>query len=183
MRRYLPLTLIALFTLAFVGCAGMDEVRDDDADPTMMSVAEVAGNAAEFSTLAQAIEMAGLTEALDDGENLTVFAPTNRAFEKLPAEIRTELMKPENRSELAEVLRYHVAASRFMSDDLVARGETMNVGSVETLQGDRLSINAGQSALLVNEAAIVQADIVASNGVIHAVDEVLLPPTYDDAVR
>lgn len=145
-----------------------------EADPAATpsdTVVDVAAGNESFSTLVQAIEAAGLTETLSTGGPYTVFAPTNEAFEALPEGALDQLLQPENQEALTQVLTYHVLPQEVMAADVTT-------GEVDTVAGSPLTITVDEAtgAVTVNEASVVQTDIEASNGVIHAIDQVLLPP-------
>jgi uncharacterized surface protein with fasciclin (FAS1) repeats len=135
------------------------------------TVVDVAANNDDFSTLVQAIEAAELTDALATSGPITVFAPTNEAFEALPEGTLEELLKPENKDLLRQVLSYHVLQQEVTT-------ATATTGEVPTAAGRPLSLTVDEATgeVMVNEARVIEADIVASNGVIHAVDQVILPP-------
>ena len=120
------------------------------------------------TTLVKAIKAAGLVEALQGDGPFTVFAPTNEAFEKLPQGTLDNLLKPENKEQLKEILLYHVVEGKKTSKDL----ETM---SAETLQGSSVDVSVEGDEVMVNTAKVTKADVMASNGVIHQIDTVLLP--------
>jgi uncharacterized surface protein with fasciclin (FAS1) repeats len=127
--------------------------------------------AGAFGTLVAAVKAAGLVDTLKGAGPFTVFAPTDAAFAALPAGTVDDLLKPENKAKLAEILTYHVVAGRVMAADLA--GKTMQVKSV---QGGEIAVNATQG-VTVNGATVVTPDVGASNGVIHVIDAVILPPT------
>mgnify|MGYP001026370235 CR=1 FL=1 len=135
------------------------------------TVVSVASSDESFSTLVQAIEAAGLTETLAAEGPYTVFAPTNEAFEALPEGSLDQLLMPENQDLLTQVLTYHVVPAEVASADITA-------GPVETVAGSEinLAIDEATEGVMVNEAMVVTPDVQASNGVIHAIDQVLLPP-------
>ncbi|MEA5451480.1 fasciclin domain-containing protein [Leptolyngbya sp. CCNP1308] len=136
---------------------------------TEQSIAEIAAGDEDFEILTAAIEAAGLTEALSNSDlSITVFAPTDAAFEALPEGTLDELLLPENRDQLAQLLTYHVVDGEVRSTDLTS-------GEVDTLTGAPVTVMVGEEAVTINEANVVMADIEASNGVIHAIDSVLLP--------
>jgi uncharacterized surface protein with fasciclin (FAS1) repeats len=135
-------------------------------DKTLLALAESSPN---FSTLIAALKAAGLTEALQGQDNLTVFAPTNEAFAKLPQDAVRDLLKPENKEILLKLLTYHVVSGRVLSTELSS-------GEVQSLEGGAISVTVSPNGVMVNDANVVQADIKASNGVIHAIDQVILPP-------
>ncbi len=137
---------------------------------TLIETAQAAGR---FSTLLTAVEAAGLVETLSGKGPFTVFAPTDEAFAALPAGTLDMLLKKENRELLRTVLTYHVASGSVLAKDAVAVAK--KGGSVTTVAGQRLSVQALKSGVKVGEGNVVTADIVCSNGVIHVVDKVLLP--------
>jgi uncharacterized surface protein with fasciclin (FAS1) repeats len=148
---------------------GIIHVIDSVILPAESNLAETAVKAGSFSTLVAAAKAADLLSALTGTTELTVFAPTDEAFAKLPAGTVENLLKPENKAKLAEILKYHVVAGRVYSSDAVA------AKSAETLQGQSISISVGSSGAFVNDAKLLKTDIDASNGVIHVIDSVLLP--------
>lgn len=135
------------------------------------TIVDVASGDESFSTLTQAIEAAGLSETLSAEGPYTVFAPTNEAFEALPEGTLDQLLQPENQETLAQVLTYHVLPGEVTSSDITP-------GQADTAAGSPLTITVDDASgeVMVNEAAVVQPDVEASNGVIHAIDQVLLPP-------
>jgi len=131
-------------------------------------VATAAGNE-DFSTLVAAVKAAGLVETLSGEGPYTVFAPTNEAFAALPAGTVENLLKPENKAQLVEILTYHVVPAKVMAKDVKA-------GEAPTVNGKPLQVST-QDGVQVNGAKVVATDIVCSNGVIHVVDQVILPPS------
>jgi len=123
-----------------------------------------------FSALALALRVAGLIEALKDEGPFTVFAPTDDAFEKVPAQALSDLLQPENKEKLTAILTYHVVPGK------VTAHEAANLDSATTLQGQSLKITK-QDGLRVNQAKVIAPDVEASNGVIHVIDTVLMPAT------
>lgn len=132
-------------------------------------IVDIAASNPDFSTLVTAIKAAGLTETLKGKGPYTVFAPTNEAFAKLPKGTLAMLLKPQNKAKLVKVLTYHVVPGKVTSDQLA--GKTMSVATVE---GQKLHIDA-RKGVKVNGADVVKADIMASNGVIHVINKVLIP--------
>jgi uncharacterized surface protein with fasciclin (FAS1) repeats len=138
-------------------------------DPgTIVDVAVAAGS---FNTLVAAVQAADLVDALSADGPLTVLAPTDDAFAALPAGLVDCLLLPENKDALTSILTYHVIEGAVMSGDLVA-------GDVPTLQGENVTVDL-TGGVKFNNATVVQADVEASNGVIHAIDAVLVPPSID----
>ena len=132
----------------------------------IVDTAVAAGN---FKTLAAALQAAGLVDTLKGPGPFTVFAPTDEAFAKLPAGTVEELLKPENKEKLVAILTYHVVPGRVMAKDV------MQLNSAKTVNGKSVTIADRNGAVMVDNAKVVQADIAASNGVIHVIDSVILP--------
>ena len=133
------------------------------------TVLEIASSNPSFSTFTKAVEAAGLTETLSGAGNYTVFAPTDEAFAALPAGTLEELMKPENKEKLAKILQYHVLPTKVASAEI-------QPGEVATVEGDPVNLEVAEGKVKVNDAEVVQPDINASNGVIHVINVVILPP-------
>ncbi|MBW4688798.1 MAG: fasciclin domain-containing protein [Komarekiella atlantica HA4396-MV6] len=134
---------------------------------TLLALAE---SNSSFTTLTKALKAAGLTEALQGKDNLTIFAPTDTAFAKLPQDAVRDLLKPENKEVLLKLLTYHVVPGKVLSTDLKS-------GEVKSLEGGAINVKVDPAAgVTVNDARVTQADITGSNGVIHAIDQVILPP-------
>ncbi len=173
MKRTLFAALAAASTLAFAPAAIAAPCPGDAKHSTARQSADiidVAVGAGQFQTLAAALQAANLVDTLKGDGPFTVFAPTDDAFRALPAGTVERLLRPENRAELARILTYHVVPGRVTSDQLAGQQVRPN-----TVAGARLRIDARQG-VSVNDARVVQADVAASNGVIHVIDRVLLPP-------
>lgn len=138
-----------------------------ESDPTQ-TIVGIASGEDQFSTLVAALEASELAAILSSEGPYTVFAPTDEAFAALPEGTVEELLKPENRDQLVQILTYHVIPAQVMSANITD-------GSVETVAGIPVTISIMDGTVMVNEAQVIQADIVGSNGVIHAVDQVILP--------
>ena len=151
-------------TTASVMLAGAAFAESPKAD-----IVDTAVGAGSFTTLVAAVQAAGLVDTLKGDGPFTVFAPTDAAFAALPAGTVDSLLKPENKAQLVDVLTYHVVPGAVMSSDL---SDGM---SAATVQGGKLTIMLGEG-VQVNDANVTMADIEATNGVIHVVDKVLLPP-------
>jgi uncharacterized surface protein with fasciclin (FAS1) repeats len=136
------------------------------------NIVETAAGAGSFNTLLAAAKAAGLADALANGKNLTVFAPTDEAFAKLPAGTVENLLKPENKAQLAAILSYHVLPRKLTSNQMLA-----GPFHVRTLKadGDRTLAIAKGSSVTIDKATVVKADIMTDNGVIHVIDSVMLP--------
>lgn len=139
------------------------------ADGHSKDIVDTAVSAGQFNTLVAAVKAAGLVDTLKGSGPFTVFAPTDEAFAKLPAGTVEDLLKPENKDQLIAVLTYHVVPGKIMSGD-VGSGKQM----VATVQGSKLTID-GMSGVQVDNAQVIGADIMAKNGVIHVIDQVVLP--------
>jgi uncharacterized surface protein with fasciclin (FAS1) repeats len=167
-----PLEALAVAALLLVGgYASVGNAAQNAAEPAAPGdVVAVAIGAGSFNTLVAAIKAADLVGALQGKGPFTVFAPTDAAFAALPAGTLDNLLKPENKEQLKSILLYHVVPGKVMSGDLKG---TVNAA---TLQGQAVSIVAPASGVTVNGAKVIKADVAASNGVIHVIDAVILPP-------
>jgi uncharacterized surface protein with fasciclin (FAS1) repeats len=132
-------------------------------------IVDTAVSAGTFQTLVTAAKAAGLVETLKSDGPLTVFAPTDEAFAKLPEGTVESLLKPENKQKLADILKYHVVSGKVMSGDLAGKKT-----EAKTVQGQSVSVDATKG-VMVNSAKVTTADVVTSNGVIHIIDTVLMP--------
>jgi uncharacterized surface protein with fasciclin (FAS1) repeats len=142
-------------------------------ETTVGTIVDVASADATFSTLVAAVSAAGLVETLSGTGPFTVFAPTNDAFAALPAGVLDALLLPENKAVLTQILTYHVVAAKVMAADVTD-------GDVATVEGQTIKLSTADG-VTVNGATVVAADVAASNGVIHAIDAVILPPGVDVA--
>lgn len=155
---------------------GIIHIIDSVILPETNNIPAVATKAGKFNTLLAAAKAAGLVDALSGDGPLTVFAPTDAAFAKLPKGTVETLLKSENKAKLAGILKYHVVSGRVYSEDVV------KISSAKTLQGQKVTIST-KGGVMVNNAKVVATDIDASNGVIHVIDSVLLPPMKAAAAR
>lgn len=133
-------------------------------------IVDVAVGAGSFKTLAMLLEKAELVSTLKGDGPFTVFAPTDEAFAKLPKETVDSLLKPENRATLAGILTYHVVSGK------VTSGEVVKMTRATTVQGAPIQIRVNDGKVMINDATVVKADVGASNGVIHVIDTVIMPP-------
>lgn len=131
------------------------------------TIVDVASGSDSFDTLVQAVQAAGLADTLSGEGPYTVFAPTDEAFDNLPDGALDALLEPENRDLLTEILTYHVVPDEVTSDEL-------ETGVVDTLNGG-LAVRVDPDQVIVNDASVINPDIDASNGVIHAINRVLIP--------
>ena len=133
------------------------------------NIVDVAADTPDLSTLVEAVTAADLAETLQGEGPFTVFAPTNEAFDALPAGELDRLLEPANKEELANILKYHVVEGEVMSTDLT------NGQKAETLEGGTLTVTINGKTVKINDATVATADVPASNGVVHVIDQVLLP--------
>jgi uncharacterized surface protein with fasciclin (FAS1) repeats len=134
-------------------------------------IADTVGSGA-FKTLAAALGVAGLVDTMKSAGPFTVFAPTDAAFAKLPAGTVEELIKPENKAKLTDILTYHVVSGKVMASTVV----TMDGAKVPTVNGAEVTIKVGKDGVMVDGAKVTTTDIECTNGVIHIIDSVILPP-------
>ncbi len=147
--------------------AGQSGVKDD---LSQKNVVQVASGSKDHTTLVTAVQAAGLVDALSNAGPFTVFAPTNAAFGKLPAGTVEGLLKPEKKEDLADILQYHVSVGVFKAENFT-EGEV--IGQVN---GGNITLTKKDGKWMVNGTATIVASIPASNGIIHVIDGVLLPP-------
>jgi uncharacterized surface protein with fasciclin (FAS1) repeats len=183
-RVSLPRTLAFAMSISLISCsdapsdvatnnsveqtpgAGQSAVKDD---VSQKNVVQVAAGSADHSTLVAAVKAAELVDALSNAGPFTVFAPTNAAFDKLPAGTVDGLLKPEKKEDLQDILQYHVSIGVF-------KPESFQDGqSIGQANGGNIRISVKDGKIMVNETATVVASIPASNGIIHVIDAVLLP--------
>ena len=133
-------------------------------------IVDTAVKAGQFNTLAAALQAASLVDTLKGAGPFTVFAPTDEAFKKLPPGTVENLLKPENKAQLAKLLTYHVVPGKVMSASLA--GKTTDA---KTVEGQSVKIVATMAGVTVDNAKVTAADVVADNGVIHVIDTVIMP--------
>lgn len=141
---------------------------------TAKDIVTTAVDAGNFTTLAAALKAAGLTDTLKGKGPFTVFAPTDEAFAKLPKEAVKSLLKPENRATLTRILKYHVVAGRKDAAAVLASP------TLTTLAGPTVAVTKTRDGARVNKSRLVKTDVMASNGVIHVIDTVLMPPDQEE---
>jgi uncharacterized surface protein with fasciclin (FAS1) repeats len=137
------------------------------------NIVETAMGAGTFGTLIAAAKAAGLDGALATGKDLTVFAPTDEAFKKLPAGTVEDLLKPENKDKLAAILSYHVVGSKIMAADI--KDGKQEVKTIKEGGDNMIDVEKTADGVTVDGAKVVTADVAADNGVIHVIDTVILP--------
>lgn len=162
--------LLVLAVAALLATAGVADYHKDGYHKDIVGTAIDSPN---HKTLVKLIKTAGLVEALQAKGPFTVFAPTDAAFAKLPKATVESLTKPENKEQLKSVLLYHVIKGKVTSKDVMAMKSPT---SVETLNGAKIEITHNKKGVKVNDAKVTTADLMASNGVIHVIDTVLIPP-------
>ncbi|PHX60516.1 MAG: hypothetical protein CK552_05470 [Actinobacteria bacterium] len=137
------------------------------------TIVDIASTSEGFGTLVAAVQAAGLVDTLNGAGPFTVFAPTDAAFAALPAGLLDALLKPENKDLLTKILTYHVVPGKVLAADVTD-------GDVATVEGQSITIST-MDGVKVNGAKVVTVDVLADNGVIHAIDAVILPPDVDAA--
>ncbi len=135
-------------------------------------IVDTAVAAGSFKTLAAALGAADLVDTLKGEGPFTVFAPTDEAFAALPSGTVDELLKPENKEKLTNILTYHVVPGKIMAADVAP-------GNVKTVNGAEFEVKAADGKVMVNDATVVKTDVTASNGVIHVIDKVIMPPAAE----
>ena len=158
MRKFLSLAAILMFAAP--------------AFAAEKDIVDTAVGAGSFKTLVAALKAAGLVDTLKGEGPFTVLAPTDEAFAKLPAGTVESLLKPENKAKLIAVLTYHVIPAKALAADIVK----LNGKSVKTVEGASVKIAVANGKVKVNDANVVKTDILTTNGVIHVIDSVILPP-------
>ena len=186
-RLAAAISVVAVAGLALGACSSSSKAATNTntpttvADPSMTTapadktIVDIAASNPDFSTLVAAVKAAGLADTLSGPGPFTVFAPTNEAFAKLPAGTLDSLLKPANKQQLAGILTYHVLPATVMAKDV-------KPGAVKTVNGTTFTVSTENGNVILtdgqgNKVKVIKTDIVASNGVIHVIDAVLLPPT------
>jgi uncharacterized surface protein with fasciclin (FAS1) repeats len=173
MKKVLALALAASISLVACGSDSSTEAVETTVmeEVAANDIVAVASSTEGFSTLVAALTAAGLVETLQGEGPFTVFAPNDEAFAALPAGLLEKLLLPENIEVLKSILTYHVVAGKVMSTDVTA-------GDATTVEGSTLALGV-MDGVQVNDATVIAADVEASNGVIHVINKVLVPPTVD----
>lgn len=161
---------VAAFTAVILMFGALAVSANDHHQKQKKNIVEVAVEAGQFTTLAKALEAAGLVDALKADGKFTVFAPTDEAFAKLPKGTLENLLKPENKAKLKSILLYHVVEGKVPAEKVVM----LNGKSVKTLEGSEVMIDT-TDGVKVNDSKVIKTDIMASNGLIHVIDTVLVP--------
>ncbi len=167
-RNFAAIVFVGIFAVA---CAQDQKMADKKMDAKEKDIVVTAVEAGQFNTLVAAVKAAGLVETLQSPGPFTVFAPTDDAFAKLPAGTVETLLKPENKDKLVSILTYHVLAGEVPASAVI--GKKLDPASV---QGSKIMIDGTDGVMLNGTAKVIAADVEASNGVIHVIDTVILPP-------
>ena len=146
---------------------GQSNVKDDVSEK---DVVKIAAGSPDHTTLVKALQAAELIDVLSNAGPFTVFAPTNAAFDKLPAGTLDDLLKPENKQKLTDILQHHVAVAVY-STDMLQDGQTLNM-----VDGTNAKITKKDGVIMIDKGKI-SASIKATNGIVHVIDEVVLPPS------
>ncbi|HEX7366238.1 MAG TPA: fasciclin domain-containing protein [Pelobium sp.] len=191
-KTFLSLTMIAALGLfSFTACNNATKTAEQNTDSVAMdstampteegvmvggammvpskNIVENAAGSSEHTTLVAAVKAANLVETLSGTGPFTVFAPTNAAFDALPAGTVEELLKPENQAKLSKILTYHVVAGAYKAADLKDGME------LTTVEGEKLKVSIKDGVVMVDDAKVTTADVISSNGVTHVIDAVLMP--------
>jgi uncharacterized surface protein with fasciclin (FAS1) repeats len=160
-------TMVTFTSLALIAIAAAVVPARAQQPKDIVDTAVAAGS---FTTLAKALTAADLVATLKGPGPFTVFAPTDEAFAKLPPGTLDKLLKPENKAMLRQVLTYHVVPGKVLAADVV------KLSSAKAVSGDTLLIKVSGGTVMVDKSRVVKTDIAATNGVIHVIDAVLLPP-------
>src|SRR5690554_787292 len=146
---------------------GQSGIQDDVSNP---NIVQTAATSPDHSTLVAAVQAAGLVDALSNAGPFTVFAPTNAAFDLLPAGTVETLLKPANKNDLSNILEYHTYVGK-LPENFLRDGEEF-----EQVNAQKITITREGDKIMVNGDAVIQATINTANGIIHVIDKVLLPP-------
>ena len=171
--------IICALTLSLTSAACSDDGSTPPADMPMNGgdgtaagdIVDVAVENGSFKTLVAAVQAAGLVDTLKGAGPFTVFAPTDSAFAALPKGTVDDLLKPESKSKLAGILTYHVVSGK------VTSAEVVKLTEAATVEGSKVNVSVSGSTVKINDATVTAVDVAASNGVIHVIDKVLLPPS------
>jgi uncharacterized surface protein with fasciclin (FAS1) repeats len=164
--KHLVRSLLSASLITGMVVLGVTQTASAQGEKDIVESAVAAGS---FKTLVSAVQAAGLADTLKGAGPFTVFAPTDEAFAKLPAGTVENLLKPENKAKLQAILTYHVVPGKVMAADVV------KINMAKTVNGQSLTVNTKNGAVMVDNAKVVKTDIPASNGVIHVIDAVILP--------
>jgi uncharacterized surface protein with fasciclin (FAS1) repeats len=161
------LPLVAGYSIEYMNKKMMSHQKMENKMENKKNLAEIAISNPDFSTLVAAVKAAGLVDALSGDTELTVFAPTNAAFAKLPKGTVEALLA--DKEKLANILKYHIVAGKVLAKDVV------NLDSAKALNGGELEIEVDDNKVYINDAQVIKTDVLGKNGVIHVIDTVLIP--------
>ena len=179
-KKIVPVFLLAVIISASSFASNTDPIKGKKVKEDKTIVGVAASNA-DFSTLVAAVKAAELVDVLNSKGPFTVFAPVNAAFDKLPAGTVASLLKPENKKMLTSILTYHVVAGKFTAKDVLNAIKSNNGKFViKTVQGGKLTASLKDGKVILtdekgNVSTVVITDVNASNGIIHAIDSVVMP--------
>lgn len=180
-KTFFSMLTAASFALLLVSCGGGEQTTTETTDTTTAeqpaeptpatpaTVVDIATGSPDHSTLVTAVTAAGLVETLSGAGPFTVFAPTNAAFEKLPAGTVETLLKPESKNDLTGILTYHVVSGAVKAADL------KDGQKLATVNGKELTVSIKDGVVMIDGAVVTTADLTAGNGVVHVIDAVVLP--------
>lgn len=175
MKHYKRKLILALLMVTIIVqssiCLMANSTQNTTQNTSSLDIVQIAQNNKDLSTLVTALERAGLVDTLKGNGPFTVFAPTNEAFNKLPAGTLDNLLKPENKDALANLLKYHVTSGKLSSSDLSGQ----NGKDITMLSGQPARIEVRNGSVYIDGAKVIIADIIAKNGVIHVIDTVMQP--------
>ena len=182
MKKIITLFLHGILITIFMNCSESRPAAGDSSeapapygqsgvsdDVSQRNVVQIAAGSNDHSTLVKAVQEANLVDALSNAGPFTVFAPVNAAFDKLPAGVLNDLLRPANRDKLADILEYHVSLGVF-KEDMLRDGQSLG-----QVNGGSIQISREGDEILINNSAKVLSAIPASNGIIYVIDAVLLP--------
>lgn len=174
-KKIIPTVLAVLLITTSITANNTDPKKTDD------TIVSVAASNENFSTLVAAVKAAGLVKVLNSDGPFTVFAPANSAFKKLPKGTVASLLKPENKKLLTSILTYHVISGKFVAKDVIkAIKANNNKFVIKTVQGNKLTASIVNGKVVLtdvkgNTSTVIITDVPASNGVVHAIDTVVMP--------
>ena len=172
-QAVLMISMAASYPAAFAQEAVADQPKMERKETVQPgSLTAMIADSATFSTLTKALKAAELDLTLGNKGEFTVFAPTDEAFGKLPAEVLTKLMLPENKEKLRSLLLYHVIAGRMLVADL-------KNGEVKTMNGEKVKIDIGTDKVEIGGSKVFSADVIADNGVMHSIGKVIVPKSLE----
>ena len=154
-------------TIESVPAGGQEKVQDDE---SAKDVVKIAVGSKDHTTLVAALKQADLVTALSNAGPFTVFAPTNAAFDKIPKETLDALMKDDKKADLQNILQYHVTVSAIKAENFTD-GQTLGM-----VNGDNVTVSVKDGKIMLNNSATIVASIPGSNGIVHVIDGVLMPP-------